>query len=387
MLDEITFLNYLQMMYRQLKGKVNFPEHRHVSLSCRSLIVCMLEPDINLRYNIKTVLSHSWLQPFVRLVDNTFNTHFQQSATADNGTDISYAVPNVSSENTNDSLIDTVTHKEFSRTTKDIWNHLTYDSMLNEEFSVCFNDSVNEHLHSVTYGNTSLCRMPGEACILRSLKVQHSSLQNEDNVLVTENQISTFSRSFNGHTATSNSSLGTNPNSSILNASASTDQAILPYQCSLCCNNPYINGQELPKDSAVRTTEITSDQHFKKTIQKILHMPDSETENSNLQRIMIPTITSKTPYSPQSTRDNVYITNVDASMSDLVTPVTERKKSGIIKNSKFQQTNITKHPKPDASEPTRVHKTGLVTQMRRIFESKDVSTSTINRHSVNKKDR
>ncbi|CAL1548112.1 unnamed protein product, partial [Lymnaea stagnalis] len=57
--------NTKKMMYRQLKGKVNFPENRNISLGCKHLITSTLEPNSDLRYNIKDILSHSWVQLYI----------------------------------------------------------------------------------------------------------------------------------------------------------------------------------------------------------------------------------------------------------------------------------------------------------------------------------
>ena len=56
-----------QMLYRQLKGKVIYPENVTVSGLCRDLVTHCLQPNTDLRWKVDTIMTHPWLDLFNNL--------------------------------------------------------------------------------------------------------------------------------------------------------------------------------------------------------------------------------------------------------------------------------------------------------------------------------
>ncbi|XP_059152888.1 testis-specific serine/threonine-protein kinase 1-like [Physella acuta] len=383
--------NTKKMMYRQLKGKVNFPEQRHVSDSCKSLISGTLEPNSDLRHNISSMLAHPWLQPYVLQI-NQRAADFSSGAPGGTGVLQAAEAPPLVSAGQDKVAPHSVTAGQDKVAPQEenaggTSGRIKSPTVMGKELSTGSNTSTLDEKSSFTsidseddanqtflpLDNKSLCRMPGKACIAfgkPEVKLQEN-LCHGGNVSSTA-----VDQTFSSGLASALKMLG--------GARASSTSVDLQD-----CHLAQVK-HESPSHARIkaqRAEEKKSDQNFKMNIKKILQVPPTKNRALHEQTATPRNIGTSAHTTGSLEAAEVGVIRIAGSKSWM----NEKAKTTL---TSFNPTSVPAHRSllktattaTDVSEEnTRSYQEGLVTQMRRIFESKEVSTLTNQRNNISNK--
>ncbi|XP_005091034.1 serine/threonine-protein kinase par-1 [Aplysia californica] len=311
--------NTKKMMYRQLKGKVNFPEDRPVTPQCRDVIGHTLEPNMDKRYDIGEILEHPWMAPYVRTLDHTSEDtpergeqsyEFANNRVAsgfkppeyETGVGKTHPLSGISAlqeqsyERAEHGVSPDNVHRDVRHS--DAGNPDTeHPDTGNAEIGVVDDpnprqssrlsyssvDSEEDHTTSGTAEIRSLCRMPGEACILRGLGHKSHALSRIEDMGSETDQTSpghggvcyVIQSQASSSSVDSAASYAVSSSTSIDPAPATTSPRPLLQE-----EKPYGLKAVQQRDAggsrgvANRTAERGGlDQNFKMNIQKILQIP------------------------------------------------------------------------------------------------------------------
>ncbi|CAG5126652.1 unnamed protein product [Candidula unifasciata] len=347
-----------KMMYRQLKGKVNFPEHRYVSTSCRNLIANMLQPNADLRYNIKAILAHPWLQHFANTVNESLKC--QPCRTSSRSTN-NYRKPKQPACAT---IVET-TQKNIDKGNKSIENKIP-----GRTESDSSNDSSNENFFASAAIKTSLCRTPGEACLLRGLKRRNRPFQNNNSDSAgCRRQFAMFPNSSNhqGH-ASDSLSEDVNPSSNLALSLRVQERDILSNTGWEFHRTSHLDKNSMHKRAMVANKTVVAEGSREVKIQQILLKQSNE---------------SLTPIEQRGTPSSSgvsYMSCNQLSEADSTSFGCKREMRGFIQTCRSNRIDINaseKQFKRDIiAEQACIHQAGLVTKMRNIFESNVTDTPT-----------